>query len=82
MVWKSIAIVVNWPPRVIRLIFDESLIGRVGAARSPQNLCTALLRRRGELEQIEFLLGHVSIQTNDTSVANSGFKEASMTESG
>ena len=36
----------------------------------------------GELEQIQFLLGHVSIQTtNDISVANSGFKLLCMTRS-
>ena len=37
----------------------------------------------GELEQIQFLLGHVSIRPpNDISVANSGFKVPSTTRSG
>ena len=39
--------------------------GEVGAARSATDLCPALPRIGGELEQIQFLLGHVSVQTTE-----------------
>ncbi len=44
--------------------------GEVGAPRSATDLCSALSRigRRGELEQIQFLLGHVSVQTTERSL--------------
>ena len=36
-----------------------------GAPRPTSHLCSALSRAGGELEQIQFLLGHVSIQTTE-----------------
>ena len=39
--------------------------GEVGAARSATDLCSALPPSGGELEQIQFLLGHVSVQTTE-----------------
>jgi|SRR5579859_519819 len=53
---------------------------------APHNLrrtCARLCHAAGgELEQIQFLLGHISIQTtDDISVANSAFKAPSMTKS-
>jgi hypothetical protein len=37
----------------------------VGTARSATDLCSAPPRMGGELEQIQFLLGHVSLQTTE-----------------
>jgi len=38
---------------------------QTGAARSAADLCSALPCFGGELEQIQFLLGHVSVQTTE-----------------
>ena len=44
----------------------ESRHRQVSAARPPPDLCTSLPRRAGgEMEQIQFLLGHISIQTTE-----------------
>ena len=43
----------------------ESRYRQVSAARPPPDLCTALPAAGGELEQIQFLLGHISIQTTE-----------------
>jgi site-specific recombinase XerD len=43
----------------------SSWSGQTGAARSAADLCSALPCFGGELEQIQFLLGHVSVQTTE-----------------
>jgi len=56
---------------------------RIGVAKlAPHDLrrtCARLCHASGgELEQIQFLLGHVSIQTTERYLANSGFNQPSM----
>jgi len=43
----------------------QSRYRKVSAARPSPDLCTALSHCRRELEQIQFLLGHISIQTTE-----------------
>jgi hypothetical protein len=46
-------------------IRKEHRRGEVGAAQSVTDLCSALPRIGRRLEQIQFLLGHVSVQTTE-----------------
>jgi hypothetical protein len=46
-------------------IREEHWSGEVGAARSATDLCSLCHASGGELEQIQFLLGHVSVQTTE-----------------
>ncbi len=46
-------------------IREEHWSGEVGAARSATDLCSALPCFGRCLEQIQFLLGHVSVQTTE-----------------
>ena len=60
---------------------------RIGVAKlAPHDLrrrtCARLCHASGgELEQIQFLLGHVSVQTTDILAVSSGFDRPSMIES-
>jgi integrase len=53
--------------------------GEVGATRLRRTCARLCHASGGELEQIQFLLGHVSVQTTDILAASSGFDQRSMT---
>jgi site-specific recombinase XerD len=50
---------------VVRRAAAGAGIERLAPPRSPANLCEIVHLAGGELDQIQFLLGHVSIQTTE-----------------